>query len=388
MSIDIIRQSQKLITTIAKIGREHPAKPDIHLIETFHHFFDKNNDLIVEELDRQDGPWPRRELITRFLLLNAVLDQGPDIEGLRQMLIRVTNELYQREIRILHRPLDFFKELHISIDKIRTVHEGIKEVRAPIWAKENQSNPKKYNLFMDNSKQVLNYAVFRWGVPLCVPLILEKDGKKLVDYLEESDSAELMSKVIKDDERYGLGKAIGDKACHLFSKWYVYSFRLAKRQDKSWQNLSFEIPFDSNAGRIFFRTGFLLTWAGINDYEKWEVIQKGKGKGETNYIRVTNIRGNKSNAALRNKELFEKYKIVCADYLCTKKRPKTIEIQQIPNALLLNTDYGIGELDDGLVYIGTKYCLNHENPKCKDCPIKELCEGYKNNPDLIQSYRT
>jgi len=225
--MNITQKSQKLLTTIAEIGREYSAKPDIHLIDPFNHFFDKNKNLILNELDKQDGPWTRRELITRFLLLNAVLDQGPDIEGLRQLLIKVTNELYQREVRILHRPLDFFKELGISIDKICTVHEGIKKVRAPIWAKENQSNPEKYNLFMDNSKQVLNYAVFRWGVPLCVPLILEKDGKTLIDYLERCNSAELMSKEIKDNERYGLGKAIGDKAGHLFAKWYVCSFHFA-----------------------------------------------------------------------------------------------------------------------------------------------------------------
>ncbi|OIO74602.1 MAG: hypothetical protein AUJ85_05200 [Elusimicrobia bacterium CG1_02_37_114] len=386
--MNITQKSQKLLTTIAEIGREYSAKPDIHLIDPFNHFFDKNKNLILNELDKQDGPWTRRELITRFLLLNAVLDQGPDIEGLRQLLIKVTNELYQREVRILHRPLDFFKELGISIDKICTVHEGIKKVRAPIWAKENQSNPEKYNLFMDNSKQVLNYAVFRWGVPLCVPLILEKDGKTLIDYLERCNSAELMSKEIKDNERYGLGKAIGDKAGHLFAKWYVCSFNLARRQDKGWQNLSFEIPFDSNAGRIFFRTGFLLNWANIKDYIEWEVVQKGKGKGGLNYIRVTNIRGKKSDVALKDNGLFERYKTICAEYLSTKKRPRTIEIQQIPNALLLNTDYGIDELDNGLIYIGTNFCLNHENSKCKDCPIKELCEGYNSNPDLIQNYRT
>ncbi len=161
MPLDIIKQEQEFLITIAKIGRKYGAKPDIHLIEPFNHFFDNNKNLIIQELDKQDGPWTRRELIARFLLLNAVLDQGPDIEGLRQMLIKVTNELYKKEIRIFHRPLDFFKELNISIDKICTVHEGVKKVHAPIWAKENQSNPEKYNLFMNNSKQVLNYAVFR-----------------------------------------------------------------------------------------------------------------------------------------------------------------------------------------------------------------------------------
>lgn len=387
---DTTKIGQELLIGIAKIGRKNFAKPDLHLIEPFRHFFDKDKNLIVSDLDKLDGPWTRRELVTRFLLLNAVLDQGPDIEGLRQMLIEVTNELYKKEIRILHRPLDFFKELGISIDKINNVHAAVKKVRAPIWAKENQvKNPNKYNLFMDNSHQALNYAVFRWGVPLCVPLILEKDGKTLIDYLEESNSAELMSQNIKDNERYGLGKAIGDKAGHLFAKWYVYSFGLVKRQDKGWKNLSYEVPFDSNAGRVLFRTGFLTTWATLKEYAGWKAIQKNEGKGGRHYIRVTNIRGNKSAVALQDDKLFETYEFICVKYLCTKKRgPKTIEIQQIPNALLVDTGYGIGELDDGLVHIGTNFCYNHENPKCKECPINNLCEGFRNNSKLISDYRT
>jgi len=340
-------------------------------------------------VDKPDGVRTRREIIARFLLLSAVLDQGPDIEGIRQLIVGVTNDLYEKGVRILHRPLDFFEELGISINEISTVHGAIRESRASEWAKENFSNPKKYNLFMDNSKQLLNYAVFRWGVPLCVPLILEKHDISLVDYLEESESAELMSRKIKDDERYGLGKAIGDKAGHLFAKWYVYSFGLAKRQDKGWQNLSFELPFDSNAGRVLWRTGFLLDWASLNEYKRWDVVQKGKGKGGLDYIRVTNIRAKKSDKASRDDSVFRAYISVCREYLHTKKRgPKTVEIQQIPNALLLDTDYGIGELDDGLVYIGTSFCLNHQTPKCSECPIKGSCEGYKREPDLIQGYRT
>ena len=73
--MNITQKSQKLLTTIAEIGRKHPSKPDIYLITPFNHFFDKNKNLILNDLDKQDGPWTRRELITRFLLLNAVLDQ-------------------------------------------------------------------------------------------------------------------------------------------------------------------------------------------------------------------------------------------------------------------------------------------------------------------------
>ena len=41
MPIDITKQGQELLTTIAEIGREYFAKPDIHLLEPFNHFFDK-----------------------------------------------------------------------------------------------------------------------------------------------------------------------------------------------------------------------------------------------------------------------------------------------------------------------------------------------------------
>ena len=65
------------------------------------------------------------------------------------MLLKdVTTHLYRNEIRIFHRPIDFFKELNISIDEILERHESVKKIRAKIWAKENYSSPSKYNLFL------------------------------------------------------------------------------------------------------------------------------------------------------------------------------------------------------------------------------------------------
>ena len=148
--------------------------------------------------------------------------------------------------------------------------------------------------------QVLDYGLHRWGVPLCVPLLIEKDlGKKestqpLVDYIESFISSEIASREIKNHKRYGLGSAIGDKASHLFIKLYIHTFNLSiKKKEEGWSKWSYEAPFDSNTGRVLFRTGFFLSLADINDYKKRNVIQKGKGKGGTYYIRVTNIRGKK-----------------------------------------------------------------------------------------------
>lgn len=161
----------KILLKIAEVGKQNKNAPLIQDVFPFRHYFNKRNEIIKEKLSENDGLWTRREILTRFLFLQAVLDQGPDIEGIRQFTREVTNSLYEKEVRIFHRPLDFFKEIGISVDDILQKHQEVKNIRAVPWAEENKSTPNKYNLFMDNSKQVLGYAVYRWGVPLAVPYL-------------------------------------------------------------------------------------------------------------------------------------------------------------------------------------------------------------------------
>jgi hypothetical protein len=391
-----IEKSKELLVKICEIGANHPQVPVLYDLFPFRHYFDSANKLKREEIEEIDGLWTRREILARYLLVSSVLDQGPDLEGVRNLLKNVVNSLYEKEIRILHKPLDFFKELNISIDEILEKHESIKMVRAKLWAKENKTTPNKYNLFTDRTKQVLGYAVYRWGVPLSLFHLLEKDliknGKSsdepFVEYIESWDSAEIMSQQIKDNERYGLGKAIGDKAGHLFAKFYLHTFGINKRNDNGFGPLSYELPFDSNAGRVLFRTGFLLEFAELKEYEKWGVIQKEKGKGGKDYIRVTNIRGKNYDKIVSYEVFMNLYNEVIVNHLRVRKRKtRKVEIQRLPNALLFGTGYGIGHLDDGLIYIGTNFCYNHENPKCSGCPVNEFCLAYKRR-DLIDNYRT
>lgn len=390
---------QRLINTIAEVGKNHSSYPNIHEIDPFYSFYGSNKRLDYSNIDKRDGSCTRRELLLRFLLLCSVIDQGPDLIGVRKLVVEVTNSLYQKEVRFLHTPIEFFKELGIAIEDILRIHKSIKDIRSEIWGRYNQANPKKYNLFIDNSKQVLNYAVFRWGVPLALPLLLEKDCKDedkkatvFTDFLAQFSSAEEMSVQIKENERYGLGKAIGDKACHLFAKWVVSSFNLSIRKDSGWGNFSFEVPYDSNAGRILWRTGYLLKWTSINDYKKRNVIQPGQGKGGTTYIRVTNIRGMNATKNI-NENIYNRYSDIAINHLKTHKRPpKKIEIQRIQHAYLLHNydknGFTVADFDEGLIYVGTRFCQNHSDPLCKECPIKDNCEGYKLNRKLITNYRT
>ena len=386
---------ENLVIAIAEIGLNKRLCPPAHKIKPFSHFF-TNGILDRSSLDDREGGCTRRELLSRMLLLNAVLDQGPDLEGVREMMVMVVNKLYEDEIRIFHTPLDFFKEINVSVDKIWRIHKKIKSDRASKWAEDNQSLPQKYNLYMDGSKQTLNYAIFRWGVPLALPYLLGKNSKNeqatsLVDYLETYTSAEEMSSQLKSHEKFGLGKAIGDKACHLFTKWMVSTFGLVRNSGPSWDEFSYEVPFDSNAGRVLWRTGYLSSLADEDAYKNNDVVQLNKGKSGKHYIRVTNIRGMPVTTSVSS-ELRDIYKIICVDHLKSHKRePRKVEIQRFQHVLLWknrNNNLTVSAFDDGLIEIGRNYCLNHEKPRCTECPINKHCKGYNSDNSLIRNYRT
>ena len=388
-----MEKNMQLLNAIADVGRKNPLSPPMKGIKAFSNFF-ANGRLDVARLDDRDGCCSRRELLVRFLLLCAVLDQGPDISGVRQMMAGVINRLYEDEIRIFHSPLAFFREMHVSVDEIWENHEIVKTARAHEWAQRNQANPDNYNLFMDKGKQSLSYAIFRWGTPLALPYLLsQKAGEAarptaLIDYLEQSNSAEAMSDRLKGDNTYGLGKAIGDKACHLFAKWIVSTFSLTRRNDSGWGKYSFEVPYDSNAGRVLWRTGYLLRLADESLYKKKQVVKPNAGKGGRTYIRVTNIRGVKATCDLSD-EVKNTYRDISVNHLKTHTRgPRSFEIQRLQHAFLKLSGRGVAEFDDGLIHIGRKYCHNHDQPDCSRCPIKKQCEGHSARPDLIEKYRT
>ncbi len=399
-----------LTRAICEVGTRQGSYLPIREISHFNHYFDEEGNIKTAELDTLDGDVSRREVLTRYLLLGVVLDQGPDIEGVRYLLKESTERLYRRGIRFLHSPIQFFQKIDLSIDEILASHKLVKEFRSEIWARENNSFSAKYNLFfaqsmrgLVSSKQVLDYVVHRWGVPLFLPLLLEKDiGKKggssfqpLVDYVESYPSGERMSRGLKENERYGLGSAIGDKACHLFAKFYISIFNLveAKRGDPGWTGFSYELPLDSNAGRVLFRTGFLLELCSLEDLVHYDVVQKGKGKKGTNYLRITNLRGKRINRDRYGEDLFEDYKVVIREFMKMGRPRSGMEIQRIPNLLLYKlyqSGYksSIAELDEGLIYIGTNYCYNHDKPDCGQCPINRLCKAYNGSEILITEYRT
>ena len=122
------------------------------------------------------------------------------------------------------------------------------------------------------------------------------------------------------------------------------------------------------------------------------MTQPGKGKGDTDYIRVTNIRGMGTSQPLP-RSLQRAYEEIAVNHLMTHKRsPRKVVIQRVQHAYLLmafpSTKLGVADFDEGLIHIGTTYCFNHSRPRCSECPINNLCEGRQSNRRLIDDYRT
>lgn len=402
---DQLQQTLTILRVVAQVGRDHPSEPVLQGIAPLSGYFDGAGKVIAGDLDARDGGVTRREALLRMLLLSAVIDQGPDIEGVRRLAADVLNDLYSREVRILHRPLDFFEHFHISATSIEECHAVVKAARAQTWAERNDSNPAKYLLYMEGAGQTLGYAVYRWGAPLAVPLILAQEagakGEDTSDVLFRhlrarhggfAHSVEGATYLIKDHGRYGLGKAIGDKAAHLFGKWVVHSFPLlATPGDSAWGAWSYEVPFDSNAGRVLYRTGIITGWVDDARLRKHEVIQPGQGKGgNTAYMRVTNLRGVESTLAQDSPDLVGANRTLCVDHLRSHKRaPQKVQAQHIPSAVaLLDGNMTPGEIDDGLIRVGTEWCFNTGNPRCAECPLRAVCAGANGQPGLITDVRT
>ena len=167
------------------------------------------------------------------------------------------------------------------------------------------------------------------------------------------------------------------------------TFRLVKRTDPSWGEYSYEVPFDSNAGRVLWRTGYLLSLSDLDAYRRASVVQPGAGKGRADYLRVTNLRGLRVTAPIDDPGVGEAYRTLCLEHWRSHSRaPQKMEIQRLQHPLLYRRNRLVADFDDGLIEIGRNYCYNHEAPNCAACPIRQHCRGHLSDRTLIADYRT
>ena len=335
------------------------------------------------------------EIIARYLYVNAVLDQGSDMVGTRRFLNKITEELYKKRIRIFHDPSQFWKDPQFVKKVIKNKHLEVKKERKD-WARVILSK-QKYNLLLVmgfRGKQITPYVALAWGAPLLnIQSIIAEGGTLLEALYTKNRSAEkCASNFIKTNEEFGLGKAIGDKACHLLMKWLIdtYGF-LPKGRATFWSKNSYQMPFDTNAIRV-------LTMAGIvTHFISFEILTGREARKHVFqprdskiYIRATNLRSFKLERELPYTNVAEIMRRRFSPRLRSKLFP------YILNAAVETIDGKnprVGVLDNGLIHIGTGHCWN-KNPQCegkngKDpCDLKGLCYAHNDDPQMKSKYFT
>lgn len=359
------KQCEQIIKIIAETGIKNFAAHDVSECEIF-----KNT---VKEI-KKAGKLPnnKSEILTNFLYLNAVMDQGRDPEGVKMLLTQVTNSAYKAGIEFLHNPNHFFENLVFFTRALREKHEEIKKIRAEI-----SGLGSRYNLF---DTRINPYTMHRWGtVMLCLKKLYE-DDKTLLSFMLESGRADNIADYIRNDTDYGLGNAIGYKAARLLIKWIIHTFPIIRKDDLRWGPNSYEIPLDSNVGRVFMRSGILFLF--VNEDSLWKSkcwIEQPNGKVNLSAQRLNELRISESTPMKSEiQEVLKSWGV--------RKR----NIMKSLNAFILKLNkkgikISMGQVDDGFMHIGQNFCKN-DKAICDKCPLNKLCLANNKEPLLKTQY--
>ncbi len=312
--------------------------------------------------DQPPPPPDLREVIARYLYLNAVLDQGGDSLGFQILLSRVTNRLYgELGLPYLDEPSRFFTNLPNIIPVIEAEHDVVKRERSPALPRITN-----YSLY-GRQYRVTPWVAFRWGSALGNILRFEQERGGLLPWMNGFTSGEAAAIAIKEDRLFGLGGAIGEKASRLFVKWAAFTARL----NPAWPPNSYEVPLDANVGRVLMRTGYLFMFLDQEDMTKgatkpWTEQEDG---------RVNLSAQSLNDRPLRRIEGIEAELVTLLGRWGLPRSRTYIRLMKTLNVLLAQVrgnEAPIGQLDDGFMAIGRDICRN-DVAEIDRCPLNNIC---------------
>jgi hypothetical protein len=359
-NIDIevnIRDCEEILKRINEVGRNNFLVHDISEVGIFKDWFEIKNRKIIKNNFEKDPT--NKIILTNFLYLNAVMDQGRDPEGVRQLLVRVTNLLYSKDINFLHEPEKFFKNTIFISNILQDEHKEVKKIRKP------ETGISSYSLF---DTKINPYTMHRWGTVMLCLKKLKESKLNLLEFIKRAGYAEKASVIIRNDNEFGLGNAIGYKASRLLIKWLIHTFKVINENNQRWGPNSFELPLDSNVGGILMRSGYIFAFTTPD--ELWN---------SRCWIKQPDGRINLSAQRLRDLDIIveKNFKKTMKEMLSQWGRINKLNIMRTINTFVYNflkdgMNISIGQLDDGFMHIG-KHCINTDIPNCNDCDINDIC---------------
>lgn len=211
----------------------------------------------------------QRELILRWLLTRAIVDQGSDIEGVEIWHDNFILDCYAAGIRILHEPEQAIRHYDEVVGIAHANHEMVTAQRALVWASLGANrNPNAYTPYnvdgLRGGKQSHWFVSARFLPGLLTSLVNRGGLTEIVFGRSSVETPSEMSQRLRDDRLEGLGFAIGDKAADLFAKWSVGTFNLGAGLDILWRPEDCPLPMDQRVGRILMRVGFMDEFFGVS----------------------------------------------------------------------------------------------------------------------------
>jgi len=205
----------------------------------------------------------RREVLLRWLMTRAIVDQGSDIVGVEIWHLGLITECYMRGIRILHNPIEALSRYDEIIEIADEQRKKVIDARADVWVAEKPETRSKGSYTPFNVDGMRGGTQAHWFLsarllPGLFTALLSPGGlTRHVFGKSQSETPSEMARRLRQDSKTGLGWSMGDKACDLFAKWAIGTFRLGAGLATTWEPADCPLPMDQRVGRVLMRSGFM-----------------------------------------------------------------------------------------------------------------------------------
>lgn len=357
----------------------------------------------LERVDKVSGT-SNRELLLRYLLTRAIVDQGSDIEGVEMWHSKLLEDCYVAGFRVLHEPSSFVQNYQKIIEFGAKARDHVVAARASIWASQKERGKRSINSYTPfnvdgfrGSKQTHWFISGRLFPALMLAVSYPGGLVKLCFEHMVSETPLEMSRRVRNDKVYGLGYCIGDKACDLFCKWAIGTYRLTVGVSAAWTPADSPIPMDQRIGRLMIRTGFMDEFFDVSrmmSKSSFGFTPKDNQSRPTGgsspipsgrwFLKVMDFRRKaKVQGSLPKEWLEQEWRASGATGKCPKFGP-----QEVVNILCksMNRDLGTEitpvEIDDQFMRLGGNICTD-DKPKCDQCSLKDWCQANTDSTRII-----
>lgn len=330
-----------------------------------------------------------RELLLRYLLSRAIIDQGADVVGVEMRHTAILEAAYGSSppLLLLHEPGALSARYPYLPEAAARAEAEVTRVRAPIWAARSARRQRgTYTPYNAPAGRYSHwFLAARFYPALLLALAVEGGLTEIVFCLGGRDERPIeMARRLRNDVSYGLGYCLGDKAADLFPKWVVGTFRLTPAHTKLWVPADTVIPMDQRIGRLIMRTGLMDEFFGVArlldkpmvDYRGTGTRANGQGLvAAPHYLTVRDFRRRARVPAGHARAWLN-----AAWHEFHAARPPAWDPQEVVSVLCRTLSGHLGReftpvhLDDAFMAAGELACSD-ELPTCTACPFGTACQA-------------